>query len=149
MKKSQPEDNLPGEVPFVATIPFARGKRLTTNRDFVLTGDHSYRMTMLPAGITFEVTHLHRRDRALAGELTVSINKENFPKAHPIGDTNILLWGDINFSATQTRKQWDKLLTQRAGTDDVDWWGCLEDLCLRLVEAERIGEPAAVMHALT
>lgn len=126
-----------------ADIPFAGNKHGTSERKFSSPSDQSYRFECLPAGIIFEVDRLRRQDNNLTGELRVTING-NFPDAKSI-EGGVLVWGDTNFSAVRTRQERANLLAKRSGAEDVDWYGLVEELAIRLVKAERQGEPAVAL----
>lgn len=121
-----------------ADINFGGGSHGTKQRTFLAVSDRAYRFECLPAGIVFEVERLRRESQNLVGELRVSVNG-NFPDAESL--EGVLVWGDTNFSAIQTRQQRAKLLASRARADDVDWYGLLEDFSIRLIRAEREGSP--------
>jgi hypothetical protein len=110
-----------------------------TERTFSVLGDQAYRFELLPVGIIFEVNRLRREHHNLTGELRVSVNG-NFPAAKTLG-AGVLMWGETNFSAIQTRQQRAKFMAQRSEAEDIDWYGILEDFAIRLEIAEREGTP--------
>src|SRR6266516_4779107 len=88
-------------------------------------------------GVTFEADRLRRDRDELLGELTVRCS---LPGARTVN--GILTTGDFNFSSVHVRQQRAKFLAQRANTNgQLDWFGYLEDFCLRVFEAERTGDP--------
>jgi len=112
-------------------------------RKFSILGDGHFEYTLTPAGIVFEVAHLRRESRNLVGELTVKVNG-NFPEARTIRD-GVLLWGDMNFSAVETRSRRAKLLSERSQASQLDWHGYLEDFAYQLFEREKKGHPSVVL----
>lgn len=107
-----------------------------SSRDFRATGDQKYAITYWPAGIIFEVDRLRRDREGLTGELLVRVG-ESFNNAKVFDGTISI--GDLNFSSVQARKTRSQLLKERSGTDDFDWFGLLEEFCLRVMRVERQG----------
>jgi len=54
----------------------------------------------------------------------------------------------FNLTSTQARGTVAKVLARRSGAGDVDWEDLLEDLCRRVLAAEREGEPVQKVGAL-
>lgn len=102
----------------------------------------SYRFIVPSISTTFEVAYLRREKDQLKAELLVRCE---LPGAQTYG--GILSCGDINLSATRTRKSEALHLAERARTGkDVDWHGLVEELALRVLDAERKGDPAVLLR---
>ena len=103
-----------------------------------------YELELPALGITFEADRLRRERHELHGELTVRCA---MPGAKTVN--GVLNVGDFNFSSVRARQDRARLLEKRAGTNgDLDWFGLLEDLCQRVFEAERTGDPAVDLREL-
>lgn len=110
---------------------------------FAAHGDRGYTMVQKPSDIAFIADRLRREREEWHGELVVSING-GFPQAKTVN--GVLLSGSFNFSSPTTRKQRAQLLNERAHTGTaVDWFGLLEEFCLRILEAERRGRPSVLL----
>jgi hypothetical protein len=88
----------------------------------------------------FELARLRRDRNELIGELTVFCS---VPGAQTID--GVLSSGDFNCSAVQTRTTRAKHLAARAQLQDADWEGWLQELVLKVLEAERRGAPAEML----
>ena len=115
-----------------------------TERRFLEMGDRGYRFELLPAGVVFEADRMRREHHQLTGELRVMVPPSRFPDAKVL-ESGIISWGEMNFSAVQTRTGRAKILAQRSGIDSLDWYGFLEDFAVRIMQAERKGKPAVVL----
>ena len=111
-------------------------------RIFRERGDQRYSLELMPAGITIEVDRLRREHREMVGELTVSVNG-SFPKARSVG--GIISIADFNFSSAMARTTRAKLLAERSQAGSLDWYGFLEEFSLKVMDAERKGQPAIVL----
>ena len=91
-------------------------------------------------GIRFEVDRLRRHGDELVGELTVYCH---LPGARVVnGSPDVLLGADFNFSSVRARQDRAKLLAIRARTsEEIDWYGLIEEFSLRVLHEEREGEP--------
>jgi len=56
--------------------------------------------------------------------------------------------GTFNFSDPRARATRAKLLIDRSRTREIDWAGLLEEVCQRVITAERAGKPAIVLRDL-
>lgn len=112
-------------------------------RIFRERGEQRYSLEVLPIGITFEVDRLRRESGALVGELSVSVAEKSFRGAKAYN--GMISVGDLNFSAVRSRTERSNLLKQRSGAEHLDWFGLLEEFCIRTVQAERQGKPAVVL----
>jgi len=121
-----------------ADIPFTGHSKRTITRTFTST-DHSYRFDILPVGVVFELDRLRRSSHELWGELIVKVNG-NFPDAQALQD-GVISAGDLNLSSVQARVTRAKLLTQLCGDADFQFIPLVEDFSIRVITAERAGEP--------
>lgn len=110
-------------------------------RTFEPVGFNAYRLSLPQSVITFDLSRLRRDRHELIGELVV---KCGFAGAKTLN--GILSAGDFNVSSVAARVTRAKLLASRAQTRDVDWEGYLEELCFRVLAADRTGEPAVVLR---
>jgi len=108
-----------------------------TDRLFLPT-QRGYMLALKPIDIVLSVDRLRREKQELVGELTVRVNG-NLPQAQAID--GILSQGDCNLSSTRARNERAKLLAGRAHSD-LDWFGFVEELCIKVLDAERKGKPA-------
>lgn len=89
-------------------------------------------------GTELRVERLRRERGELVGELTVWCK---LPGARSID--GVLHAADFNLSSAQARVARAKILQDRAATNgQVDWASLLEEFCLRVSTAERVGAPA-------
>ncbi len=129
-------------------IPFKRGSTagpILEERKFTAVSEGRYRLEVIPAGVLFDVDRLRRSSHELHGELSVLLTNGHFPRAHTIGQ-GVLSSVDLNFSSAQARVTRAKLLRERAGDHDdataLDWIGCIEELSVKIIHAERDGGDA-------
>ena len=102
-------------------------------RAFVAT-DGRYELQIPTIGTTFALDRLRTERDGLIAELTVRCA---LPGVRTYD--GILSAGDFNVSSVTARTTRANLLEKRSGAGDVDWAGCLEELCLRTITAEREG----------
>ncbi len=107
-----------------------------------LAEDH-YRLTLPGAGTVIEVDRLRREHSELQGELCV---KCSLPGVRTFDGT--LSIADFNLSSARARTERAKLLGTRSGSKAVDWAGALEELCQRVLAAERQGNPSVDLRTL-
>jgi len=98
-------------------------------------------------GIRFEVDRLRRHGDELIGELTVYCH---LPGARVVnGSADVLLSADFNFSSVRARQDRAKLLAIRARTsEEIDWYGLIEEFSQRVLLEERDGEPDIDLRSL-
>ena len=112
---------------------------------FQVLADGHYRLADADHGIEYDVDRLRRDRGELIGELAVSCGLAG---ARVIDD-GMLSVGTFNFSSPRTRQEHAKRLAERARTNGkVDFHGQLEELCQRVIKAERTGNPAVVLRHL-
>jgi hypothetical protein len=102
-----------------------------------------YRLAFPEYGIEFHVDHLRREHHELFGELTVSCG---LAAARTVDD--VLSVGTFNISSPRARQERARACAERARTHAIDWLGLLEELCQRILAAERAGQPALVLRDL-
>jgi len=102
-----------------------------------------YTLDLPDVGITFIAERLRRDRHELIGELTVRCT---LPGAKAVN--GYLSTGDFNFSSVRARQDRARLLTQRCAVDGIDWFGLVEEVCQRVFQAEREGEPDVDLRTL-
>ena len=112
---------------------------------FKVLADGHYRLADPEHGIEFDADRL-RRDRGdLIGELAVSCGLTGAR----VVDDGMLSVGTFNFSSPRARQEHAKRLAERARANGkIDFHGKLEELCQRVITAERTGAPAIVLREL-
>lgn len=96
-----------------------------------------YRLSLPALGIRFDVTRIRRDHQETVALLTVRVT---FRGARTVAD-NILSSADFNCSGQRSRSERAKFLRERSRAEDLDWIGFLEELCLRVLNAEDTGDP--------
>jgi hypothetical protein len=95
-------------------------------------------------GVEYRVDRLRRDRHELVGELAVSCDLAG---ARVVD--GVLSFGTFNFSSPRARQEHAKRLAERARTNGkVDWQAQLEEVCQRVLLAERAGAPALVLRDL-
>ena len=116
------------------------------DRQFAPMGERRYQLTIRSKGIVIDVSDLHRSTReGLSGQLLVRVNG-SFPEAKTHKD-GILSVGDFNFSSVQARSTRAKLLAERAGDREFDWYGLLEEFVVEVISHQDQGEPPVILGA--
>lgn len=110
-----------------------------SQRLFDISLDGRYSLQLAEAGIVFTVDRLRRRFGELVGELTVTCD---LPGARVVDANNTISVADFNLSSQRARTERAALLAKRSEAGEVDWYGLVEDLCARVLAAERAGQPA-------
>lgn len=54
--------------------------------------------------------------------------------------------GTFNFSSTRSRRERAREIAERVRAHQIDWLGMLEEVCQRILKAERRGEPAVMLR---
>lgn len=112
---------------------------------FKVLSEGHYRLADAEHGIEYDVDRLRRDRGELIGELAVSCGLAG---ARVIDDA-MLSVGTFNFSSPRTRQEHAKRLGERARTNgQVDFYGQLEELCQRVIKAERTGTPAIILREM-
>ena len=110
------------------------------DRVFEALGDQRYRLTAQSSHVRIEVQHLRRESHEAWGELRVAVNGL-FPAAKHYRD-GLIHVGAWNLSAVRSRQERAKLLAERSGDKDVDWYGLLEEFAVETLAAEAAGTPS-------
>jgi len=111
--------------------------------EFTAIGDDRYRLALPAIGVVLEVDRLRREHNELLGELSVRCE---LPGARTFdGNLSVV---DFNFSSARARQDRAKLLAVRSNASDVDWHGIVEELCIRVLQADRTGQPAVDLRTL-
>lgn len=112
---------------------------------FIARGEGCYRLEVQELGLTLDVDRLRRERNELIGELTVCLDW-----AGAVTVDGTLSSADFNLSSARARQDRAKLLQQRSRSkpEDVDWQALLETLCLRVIAADRAGQPAVLLRDL-
>jgi hypothetical protein len=110
---------------------------------FRVLGDGHYWLADPDHSVEFDVDRLRRDRGELIGELTVSCGLIGAK----VIDDGVLSVGTFNFSSPRTRQEHAKRLAERARTNGkLDWHAHLEELCQRVLRADRTGQPAIVLR---
>lgn len=113
---------------------------------FEALGDNEYRGRVPEYEIEFRIARLRYDRHELHGELTVCCGLAGAR----VFDDATLSASTINFSSAQTRQMHGRRLADRARTAGaVDWTGLLEELSVRVLAAERAGQPAVILSRLS
>jgi hypothetical protein len=105
-----------------------------------ITDDH-YRLSIPDMGTVLDIDRLRRDRHELIGELTVRCT---LPGARTVAD-GIVSTADFNLSSARARTERANLLGQRA---KIDFAPVMEELCQRVLEADRTGQPAVDLRTL-
>lgn len=109
---------------------------------FKAVSEGEYVAAVPECSVEFRVTRLRYERHELHGELQVCCGLVG---ARVFDDATISA-STMNFSSAQTRQNHGKRLAERARTNGkVDWVGLLEELCVRVLSAERAGQPAVIL----
>jgi hypothetical protein len=111
--------------------------------EFCMLGGDRYRFSLPEIGVVFEVDRLRREHNELIGELGVRCA---LPGARTVDGS--LSIADFNLSSARARSERAKLLAERARTPGLDWMALVEEFCQRVLQADRIGQPAVELRTL-
>ena len=116
---------------------------MNLERRFSRAGEGRYVLEVPDYCVVLDVDRVKRnRWGALGGELTVRCSLSGASTID--GD---LLWsGDVSFSDTRGKADLARQLDARAKTSDLDWPVLLDELGMRVRDAEREGEPAVFLR---
>jgi len=110
---------------------------------FECLAEDRYALSLPQLGIVLEADRLRREHNELIGELSVRCR---LPGARTYDGT--LSIADFNLSSARARSERARLLSDRSTAKELDWQGYLEELCQRILGAERIGQPAVDLREL-
>jgi hypothetical protein len=96
-----------------------------------------YQLRIADLNIQLDLTRLHTSKDDISGLLTVRVK---IAGARTVGD-DILSSADFNVSSLRARTERAKHLQERARVEEIDWLGILEELCLRVLTQEEVGQP--------
>lgn len=113
-------------------------------RVFEALDERRYKFSIPTLGLAFEVDRLRREHHALVGEMLVRCALAG---ARTFDDHTLTI-GDLNFSSTRARQDRAKYLGERANAPDLDWAALLDELTIRVLAAERTGQPAVSLRDL-
>lgn len=109
-----------------------------SQRDFQACAG-GYVFTLCEAGISFHVDRLRRKWDELHGEIAVRCD---LPGASTTGPRNTISVANLNISNIRARHELAIRLAKASRAATVGWDGLVEELCQRLLAAERAGQPA-------
>ena len=118
---------------------------MTPAHDFVGLGEGLYRVEVPDLGLVLQVDRLRRKNGELLGELTVTCNLAG---AQRVTDEDIISAADFNLSSMRARQDRAAWLGKRSQLTAHDWSGTIEYLCLRIIQAERMGQPSVLLRDL-
>jgi len=108
---------------------------------FEIRGEGRYRFQR--PGLSIEIDFLRRTGGALRGEVIV---RTTIPGARTSGD--VLSAEDLNLSSSRARRSFGLHLAERCQVEDFDFVGFVETFCIRVLAAERQGQPAVLLSDL-
>lgn len=109
----------------------------TAPREFTSPEDGRYVLRV--AGLTFTIDRLRREWGALVGELAVACS---WPEARTVDEQGTVSAADLKLSDQRARLDRARYLEKRIATEGVDFAGLLDEVCARVLHAERSGAPA-------
>lgn len=107
------------------------------NREWIARPGIGYDLLIPDIGVYLTLTRIRRDKHETIGLLTVRVT---FRGARTVID-GMLSSADFNCSSLRARNERSKHLHERSRADDIDWFGLLEELCLKVLAAEEEGEP--------
>ena len=128
-----------GAIDWTGDGPEDRGAS-TAAREFTAS-DGCYTLSL--PGIVLEVDRLRRERGVLSGELIVRCT---LPGARPVDERGTISAAEFSLSGQRARQERASILAKRSGNEAIDWYGLLEELCLRVIQAERTGEPGVYLR---
>ena len=103
-----------------------------------------YRLIDPAHGIVLDVSRLRRERHDLVGELAASCNLLGARQS----EGGYVSVANFNLSNARARKERATVLAERSRASKVDWHTLLEELCQRVLSAEREGAPAIMLRDL-
>jgi hypothetical protein len=110
---------------------------------FERIGEGSYQLRASQLGVALDISRLRRDRHDLVGELAVSCNILGSRQT----EGGYISLANFNLSNARARQDRARSLQERARAK-VDWATLLEELCQRVLAAERAGEPAVILRDL-
>lgn len=109
----------------------------------VVSPGSRYRLSVPGVEVTFEVDRLERKFGELQGELEVRVG---------FGGTDAidgrLSIATFNLSSARSREERATLLKSKSRSAEIPWAALIEELCQRVIIAERSGEPAVSLASV-
>jgi hypothetical protein len=109
---------------------------ITGERHWTIRPGLGYDLLIPESGIYLSLSRIRRDKNETIGLLTARVK---FRGALTVN--GILSSADFNCSSLRARQERAKHLRERSRVEDCDWFGLLEELCLRVLDAEEEGEP--------
>lgn len=103
-----------------------------------------HRLTVPDLSLTFDLTRIRHEHHELQALLTVRCGLRG---AKTVGD-QVIHSADFNLSASRTRTERAKILAERSRAPQIDWFGLLEELCMRALAADEQGEQEYILSDL-
>lgn len=120
--------------------PIVRGD--DAERQFSAAGEGRYVLDLPALTVTLDVGYVHRdRYGTLRGDLTIRCS---LPGARTV--EGVIFSGDVRLSDAGARRSVGDAVRGRARTDGIDWSLLIDELALRVAEAERAGDPAVLLR---
>jgi hypothetical protein len=111
-------------------------QKTQNSKRFETVNEDHYRFHLPAIATVLDVDRLRREHHELIGELTVRCD---LPGAKTVVD-GIVSMADFNFSSARARTDRAKLIGARV-KGQIEWPSLLEELCFRVLQAERNGSP--------
>lgn len=112
-------------------------------REFRKIDEDRYVMTIPTFGTTIELDRVQWSHGSLTGMLQV---RSTHPGARVVFDNVILGSAEFNISGPTGRNQRAKVVAERTGAKGFDWPGVFEELCHRVLAADRDGRKAELLE---
>jgi hypothetical protein len=114
-----------------------------TEHKFEQITEDNFRLSFPEISTIFEVDRLRREHNELLGEICVRCGLPGVSTYD-----GALSIADINLSSARARAERARLLSDRSSLKELDWVGCIEEFCQRVLAAERMGQPAVDLRSL-
>lgn len=120
------------------------GPAIEGPRDFhVIAGGQRYVMTLDTVPISFEFDRPHWERDSLMGQLCIRTSLSGARTFQ-----GILIQSSFNCSAPGTRKQIAHRCLDLSTAPQIDWDRLLEEFCIRILQAEAVGDPAVDLRTV-
>jgi hypothetical protein len=104
--------------------------------------DGGYLVTFVDQAMEFAAERLHWKGDELHGHLAVLCGLAG---ARTVAD-GLVSGSTFNFSSSRARRERAKEIAERVRASKIDFIAMLEEVCLRVIRAERRGQPAVVLR---
>jgi hypothetical protein len=111
------------------------------NANLEIVGESHYRLTCPDGRVVLDVDRLRRERHGLFGELVVRCDVAGAATVD-----GCLSIGTFNLSSPKARQDRARLLANQAKVSGLAWDRYLEELCQRVIAAERRGQPAVILR---